>query len=73
MIKDINAFQKKLTKYERAFSKAESNLVGLSSELQAYFDEEISVSPSTDGALITNWSGEIEAVQTFINRIKKSK
>ena len=59
-------FLKKLNLAEKNFSKAEMKVSELSNSLQPFFDEEIVICMSTDGAVITTDKGEIGFVRDFI-------
>lgn len=60
---------KKLNSGENNFSKAEMEISNLGKFIQLFFEEEIVVCMSTDGAVIINSNGEIGFVRNFINEI----
>tara|TARA_R110000822_G_scaffold281490_1_gene403188 strand:- start:348 stop:560 length:213 start_codon:yes stop_codon:yes gene_type:complete len=60
---------KKIDRAESLFWKAESQVSELGNHVQQFFDEEIIVCMSSDGAMITNDNGEIQTVKDFISGI----
>jgi len=61
---------KKLRKAELAFYKGEAEVSKLSGIIQPFFEQEISVCMSTDGAVITDDSGEKGFVSAFLLSLK---
>jgi hypothetical protein len=60
---------RKLEKAESAFWKAESNVSALADIIQPFFEQEIQVCMSSDGATITDDSGEKGFVRDFLNAL----
>lgn len=58
---------KQLKKAEFVFSDAEMQVSKLCKIIQPFFDQDIKICMSTDGAVITDDSGEIEFVSVFLN------
>lgn len=66
-LKQKKAILKKVKKFESDFWKAESNVSTITEFIQPFFSQEITVVMSSDGMAITDDSGEIGFVQSFIN------
>lgn len=64
-----NKLLKKLSKAESLILKGESDLSCLSEYIQPYFDEEINVTWSTDGAVIVGEEGEVGFLGDFIKKL----
>lgn len=60
---------KRLNKLEAEFWKAESNLGTIADIIQPHFEQEIQIVMSTDGATITDDTGEIGFVRNFLNAL----
>jgi len=60
---------RKLEKAESAFWKAESDISSLADIIQPFFKQEIKVCMSSDGATITDDSGEKGFVRDFLNAL----
>ncbi len=58
---------KRLKKLEEKFLAAESSLGKMANVIQPYFEQEIQVCMSTDGAIITDDTGEIGFVKNFLS------
>lgn len=58
---------KQLRQAEYAFYKGEEEISKLYRIIQPYFEQEIKICMSTDGAVITDDTGEIEFVSRFLN------
>jgi hypothetical protein len=59
----------KMKKSEELIMKGQSDLSSLSKFVQPFFEEEITVVWSTDGAVITDKSGELGSFEDFLNRL----
>ena len=64
---EIKKALKSLKKAQHAFYKGEEEISKLYSIIQPFFEQEIKICMSTDGAVITDDSGEIEFVSVFLN------
>lgn len=60
---------KRLNKAELLIAKGESDIGALAEFIQPLFDQEISVTPSTDGATITDENGELGFFIEFLNSL----
>lgn len=60
---------KRLDKAESAFWKAESNVSALADIIQPFFEQEIQICMTSDGATITDNSGEKGFVRDFLNAL----
>lgn len=60
---------RRLDKAESAFWKAESDVSALADVIQPFFVQEIQVCMSSDGATITDDTGEIGFVREFLNTL----
>lgn len=68
-LKEKKKHIRRLKKAERLFWKAESDVSSLADIVQPYFNKEIYIVMSTDGATITDDDGEIGFVKDFLNAL----
>ena len=64
---EIKKALKQLKRAEYLFIEAETEVGKLSQIIQPFFEQEIKICMSTDGAVITDDSGELAFVRVFLN------
>jgi hypothetical protein len=64
---EIKKALKQLKRAEYLFIEAETEVGKLSQIIQPFFKQEIKICMSTDGAVITDDSGELAFVSVFLN------
>ena len=60
---ELRAIKMKVEKAELNYLKALSNIEALAEYVQPFYEYEIDVSPSTDGAMVTDTDGELWTVK----------
>jgi len=64
--KELYSIRRKVDKAEEKYLIALSNIEALAQYVQPFYEQEICVTPSTDGAMITDNNGELWTVRSTL-------